>query len=202
MLSLTKDALTKSQLMHIVMFKSQPDVFMKYMKQRMFNGDFAKETEMAYATTMEVSLARSLSEYLMYCPPENYKGNEVILDPNRRFKSEKCKLLSCTPVIYEPAIGDIVTLPAYLLAEVAKYDKRLSYPNNWNMKVTKVYPSKACRYQWTNSDVKYPLIEQESVNIQGIEIETSPIDGGQAFTFPEVLINHYIILKSNRKEEL
>lgn len=189
---------------HVETLMRQGFMYSRYMEERFFLGDFPKETEHCYC----ISVIESIFEDTMMlkrtiCAPSVGSCYENILMPALRFSKSghQYRRSAVYPVIYEPSIGDIVTLPVHLMVSAAEHDKRLAVATNWKMVIVGIEHSSTCVYEYATPRNGSGLIP-EKIKLCGVLLTVAPIEyPNDPFTFPALPMMHYILIKPAPEKE-
>lgn len=193
---------------HIGVLDEQAKIYQSYMKNRFFTVDFPEKEENLYV----INVVESIYEEVMdldraIAAPSGYEiVYEYIMMQKLRFgrTGSYYSRVQVYPIIYHPAPGDIVTLPAHLLSAAEKCDSRLSIPANWEMEVSDVTLDPSYSHEWKNQNKdKTPLLP-ERIKIVAPLLTVKPRYTGDPFDFPKIPMNHYILLhpaKEERKDD-
>ena len=189
---------------HNETMRQQGRMYSRYMEERFFRGDFPQETEYGYCTSViepifeeTMMLKRTISAPSVgYC-------YENILMPDLRFSKSgnQYRRSSVYPIVYKPAIGDIVALPVHLMISAAEHDKRLSIATNWQMVVAGIEVSDDTHTYTATSHTNSELIA-EKIKLRGVLLTVAPIEfPDEPFTFPALPMMHYILIKPAPEKE-
>lgn len=187
---------------HVDVIREQGVAFNKYMNDRFFRGDFPNENEQAYTTSVieelfedTMMLVRSIAS------PSVGSCYESILQPSLRMRPVQFRRISVIPIIYRPAINDVVTLPVHLMIQAAKHDNRIDIVSNWQMRVVKIIENNPYIYEYKMPNAEDSKLLVDKVKIRGVGLKVAPLESpDEPFNFPTLPMNHFILLKPAKEE--